>query len=80
MILLSSHSLKQWGQPGENLGGVRARDAVPTAACEVAHTPGKVVSEYGQNEKLVALAALPEYQINLYRAAKAKEFQLLLAR
>ena len=43
MIPLPSHSLKQWGQPGEILGGVRCSDETPSLVLYAAHAWGSSV-------------------------------------
>ena len=50
MIPLPSHSLKQWGQPGEILGGVRCSDETAKVWCCMPPKPGGVVSNTGKHE------------------------------
>ena len=50
MVPLPSHSLKQWGQLGEILGGVKFSDETPSLVLCAAHAWGSSV-EYRQQTK-----------------------------
>ena len=51
MILLPSHRLKQWGQLGENLGGVRFPERGASRGSVCPPKPGEVVSNTGNADK-----------------------------